>query len=195
MALTSGRPATGVALPSQPDTLGALQAMQSILVSECLVGGVSPFATLSATDATRYGVASAVFIGRPKDFKDAYLPQCCLWIPEEGAGQGATVQEALALDGYGGRASAQFEALVQVFVDMRTDWYAGERKIAQIRDALVPVILRHARLGGTVPSVIASEGRAGRGLCYEQVAGTEYRCFEARWLVWQQWNISGGYVV
>lgn len=175
---------TGLALPAQPDTLGALRAMQSIVLAEALVGGVTPFAALSAADASRYGVANAVFLGQPKDFKDAYLPQCRIWLPER--------DEAVALASYGGRAEAELEATVQVFVDLRTDWYLGEQKILAIRDALWPALLRHERLGGTVPSVIESAGRAGRGLCYEQVAGVEYRCYEAHWWARQQWSISGG---
>ncbi|MBF6591000.1 MAG: hypothetical protein IVW57_10800 [Ktedonobacterales bacterium] len=178
---------TGVSLPAQPDTLGALRAMQAILLSECLVGGVSPFAALSAADASRYGVANAIFLGLPKDFKDAYLPQCCLWLP-----QGS---EAVALEGYAGRANAEFEARVRVFVDLRTDWYAAEQQILAIRDVLWSALLRHERLGGTVATVSASEARAGRGLCYEQVAGVEYRCYEALWLVRQQWSLTGGRVV
>lgn len=174
---------SGVALPGQPATQVALQAMQSIVLSECLVGGVTPFAALSAADAIRYGVANAVFVGRPKDFADAYLPQCCIWIPQE--------TEVVAL-GYAGRAFAEFEARVQVFVDLRTDWYAGEQQVLAIRDALMSALLRHARLGGTVLTVIASEAREGRGLSYEQIAGVEYRCFEARWWVRQQWTIAGG---
>jgi hypothetical protein len=67
-------------LPAQPATFAALQAMQSIVLAECLVGGVTPFAALSSADAARFGVANAVFIGRPKDFKDAYLPQGCIWM-------------------------------------------------------------------------------------------------------------------
>jgi hypothetical protein len=42
-----------VSLPSQPDSLGVLQAMQSLILAECLVGGVTPFAALSAADALR----------------------------------------------------------------------------------------------------------------------------------------------
>ena len=75
---------------------------------------------------------------------------------------------------------------------MRTDWYVGEQQVLQICDALLSALLHHERLGGTVPTVIASEGRSGRGLCYESVAGVEYRCFEARWWARQQWTISGG---
>lgn len=177
----------GLALPAQPDSLGALRAMQAILVAECLVGGVTPFAALTSPDATRFGAASAVFIGRPKDFKDAYLPQCCVWVPEN--------SEVVTLDGYAGRATAEFEAQVQVFVDLRTDWYAGEQRILAIRDALWSALLRHERLGGGVPTVIASEAREGRGLCYEPVGGMEYRCYDARWWVRQQWSVSGGRVV
>lgn len=184
---------TGITLPGQPDTMGALSAMRGIILTECLVGGVSPFATLSAADAARYGVTRAVFIGRPKDFSDAYLPQCVLWIPPE---RDLIAQEgAITLEGAGGRASAEFEALVQVFVDMRADWYAGEQQILAIRDALWPALLRHERLGGTVPTVTESEIRGGRGLDYEQIAGVEYRMFEARWAIRQQWSVSGGLVV
>lgn len=186
--MSGGRP-SGRALPAQPDTLGALEAMRTIILSECLVGGVTPFAPLAAADAARYGISVAAFIGRPKDFNDAYLPQCAVWIPEE---RDLSLEAPVGLDGLSGRASAEFEALVRVYVDMRADWYAGERNILAIRDALWPALLRHARLGGTVPTVIASEARAGRGLGYEQAAGVEYRIFEARWWARQQWSVAGG---
>ncbi len=173
-----------VSLPSQPDSLGVLQAMQSLILSECLVGGITPFAALSSADALRYGVAHAVFVGRPKDFADAYLPQCCLWVPEGG--------DRAALTGYAGRASSDLDVHVEVFADQRADWYAGEQQILAIRDALWPVLLRHEQLGGTVPSVSTCEARTGRGLCYETVAGVTYRCYEAIWLARQQWTLSGG---
>jgi hypothetical protein len=85
----------------------------------------------------------------------------------------------VTLESAGGRASAELEALVQVYVDMRADWYAGEQSILAIRDALLPILMRHARLGGSVPTVIESETAAGRGLDYEQIAGVEYRFFES----------------
>lgn len=173
-------------LPSQPDTFGALQAMQSLILSECLVAGASPFATLAAADAARYGVARAVFVGRPKDFSDAYLPQCCIWLPSDASA------ETVELAGYAGRAWAIFDARVLLLVDQRADWYSAEQQILALRDALWPVLLRHAQLGGVAPSVVASEAFVGRGLCYEQVAGVQYRCFEAIWRVRQQWQISGG---
>ena len=173
-----------VSLPSQLDSLGVLQTMQSLILAECLVGGVTPFAALSAADASRYGVTHAVFPGRPKDFADAYLPQCSLWVPEGGDGA--------ALAGYAGRATSDLEVHVEVFVDQRSDWYAGEQQILAIRDALWPVLLRHEQLGGTLPSVLAGAARPGRGLCYETVAGTTYRCYEALWIVRQQWALGGG---
>ncbi|HEY7850393.1 MAG TPA: hypothetical protein VIC27_10045 [Ktedonobacterales bacterium] len=192
----SGSRPQGVALPAQPDTLGALEAMRTIILSECLVGGVTPFAALSAADAARYGVSHAAFIGRPKDFNDAYLPQLNLWIaPEpEGAAQ-ATQANEVALGGGVGRANAEFEAIVQVMVDMRADWYAGERQALAIRDALWSALLRHERLAGLAQTVTASEARPGRGLRYEQIAGVEYRVYEARWWVRQEWLIAGGRVV
>lgn len=176
-------------LPSQPDTFGALRAMQTLILSECLVAGASPFAPLSASDATRYGVIRAVFVGRPKDFSDAYLPQCCIWLPPD------TNAESVKLAGYAGRAFSTFDARALLLVDQRADWYAAEQQILALRDALWPVLLRHAQLGGSVASVTASEARIGRGLCYEQVAGVQYRCFEAIWRVRQQWQISGGRVL
>jgi hypothetical protein len=180
-------PRPGVALPAQPATFAALRAMQSLILSECLVGGASPFAALTSADATRFGVANAVFVGRPKDFKDAYLPQCCVWIPPE--------TEVVEVAGNAGRVYAEFAARVQAFVDMRADWYAGEQQILSIRDALLPALAHHAKLGGTVSTVVESEVRPGKGLCYEQVAGVEYRCFDAGWWVRQQWSISGGRIV
>lgn len=152
-------------LPSQPDTFGALRAMQTLILSECLVAGASPFAPLSASDAARYGVTRAVFVGRPKDFSDAYLPQCCIWLPSD------TNAEAVELAGYAGRARSTFDARALLLVDQRADWYAAEQQILTLRDALWPVLLRHAQLGGGVASVTASEAHIGRGLCYEQVAG------------------------
>ena len=172
---------------STPGTLTILQAMQSIILAEAQVAGSSPFAALSASDATRYGVARAVFIGKPKDFNDGYLPQCNLWIPP--ADESRQVSEIV---GYAGRVMAWIEVIGQAFVDMRSDWYAGEQQILAIRDAIWPVVLKHELLGATVPSVIEAQAEEGRGLCYESVAGVEYRCFEWRWLVRQQWSIAAG---
>ena len=55
----------GPPLPAQPATFAALRAMQGLILSECLIGGASPFAALSAGDAAHFGVANAVFVGRP----------------------------------------------------------------------------------------------------------------------------------
>lgn len=172
---------------NSPNSLAILQAMQSLLIAEVLIAGVSPFAALSAADQARYGVARSVFVGRPKDFADAYLPQCNLWIPP--ADESRQVSE---LVGYAGRVMTWIEVIGQVFVDMRADWYLGEQKILQIRDALWPVVFKHELLGGTVASVVEAQAEEGRGICYQDVAGTEYRCFEWRWLVRQQWNVALG---
>ncbi|HZC04215.1 MAG TPA: hypothetical protein VE338_01100 [Ktedonobacterales bacterium] len=191
----SGPRPRGVALPAQPDTLGALEAMRAIILSECLVGGVTPFAALSAADAARYGVSYAAFIGRPKDVNDAYLPQLNLWIPAEPDSAAQSPGNEVALVGVVGRANATFEAIVHVMVDMRADWYASERQALAIRDALWSALLRHERLAGLAPTVTASEARPGRGLTYEQIAGVEYRVIEARWWARQEWLIAGGLVV
>lgn len=172
---------------STPGTLAILQAMQSIILGEAQVGGVSPFAVLSASDQARYSVSRAVFIGKPKDFADAYLPQCNLWIPPSDESRQVT-----QLAGYAGRVMAWIEVIGQAFVDMRSDWYAGEQQILAIRDAIWPAVLKHELLGASAPSVIEAQAEEGRGLCYETVAGVEYRCFEWRWLVRQQWSIASG---
>ncbi|HEX9036963.1 MAG TPA: hypothetical protein VF808_08235 [Ktedonobacterales bacterium] len=174
-------------LPTGPNTLGVLQALQSIIIAEALVGGVSLFATLSAADTTRYGVSKAVLIGRSKDFKDAYLPQCALWIPELGE-----KEQPVEVMGYSGRVFDDIEITVQAFADLRTDWYAGEQKILQLRDALWPALLHHIQLGATVATVIESDAIEGRGLCYESIGGVEYRCYEAIVICRQQWAITGG---
>ncbi len=165
--------------------------MQAIILAECLVGVASPFAALSSpfaalssADAARYGVASAIFIGTPKDFNPAYLPQCIIAIPP-----GA---ESVALAGYAGRITAEFEATVTVLVDLRADWYAPEQHILAIRDALWPAMLHHGRLGGSVTTVIESEARPGSGPGYRQIAGGDYRSYEARWWVRQHSTLGGG---
>lgn len=174
-------------LATGPNTLGVLQALQGIIINGALVGGVSPFAALSTTDATRYGVARAVFIGRPKDFSDAYLPSCCLWIPERDE-----PHQPVELMGHTGRVFDDIEITVQAFADLRTDWYAAEQKILQIRDALWPVVLKHVQLGGTVATVTESDAWEGRGLCYEEIGGVQYRCYELQVGIRQQWSIAGG---
>ena len=183
-------------LPTAPNTLACLQAMQGIIVNECLVGGVSPFAALAAGDAARFGVGRAVLVGKPKDFKDGYLPQCNLWIPP---GEDADQEQELvgygSGAGVGGRVFGEFVAVVTAYVDLRTDWYAGEQQILEIRDALWPALLRHAQLGGTVAGVIEAEAFEGQGLGYELVAGMEYRTYEARWWVRAQWSLSGGRII
>lgn len=176
-----------MALPSSPQTLACLQAMQSIILTEALVSSASPFAALSASDAARYGVSNAVFIGRPKDFKDAYLPQCCLYVPEADA-----TQQPVEMVGYVGRIFDEVEVHVQAFVDLRTDWYLGEQKVLQIRDALWPAVVHHLLLGGTVATVCDADAREGKGFFYEQIAGVDYRCYELIWWVRQQWQVSGG---
>jgi hypothetical protein len=174
-------------LPGQANTLGALQAMQTLILNEVLVAAVSPFAALSAADQTRYGVARAVFIGKPKDWKDAYLPACTLWVPP-----GDPTQQPVEMIGYSGRVFDDVEVQVTCWVDLRTDWCAGEQSILQIRDALWPTLAKHERLGGTVAGVTQSEGREGRGLSYESVAGVEYRIYEALWSFRQQYVVAGG---
>lgn len=177
-------------LPSAPATLQALQAMQTIILSEVLVSAASPFAALSTSDAARYGVARAVFVGRPKDFSDAYLPQCSIWIPPTSPTEEA--QQPLTFAGYAGRVAETVEAYVTAYADMRSNWWAGEQQILAIRDALLPVVLKHAQLGGTLATVTQAWVAPGRGLCYETVAGVEYRAYELRWSFRQQYVVAGG---
>src|SRR6185437_413753 len=127
-------------VPGAPNTLGVLRAVQSLIVNNVLVGGVSPFASLSSADATRYGVSRAVYVGAPKDFRDAYLPQC--YIVPEG--------EMMTLAGAQGRAEDQLVVRVTAVVDF-SDWWTGEQNILALRDAMWPVLLAHLR-GGAAAS-------------------------------------------
>ena len=172
---------------NSPNSLGILQAMQGIIVNECLVGGASPFAALSAADAATYGVGVAVFVGRPKDWKDAYLPQCNLYVPP-----GDPSNQQVERVGYAGRVFDTLEVHVQAFADLRASSWAGEQQILAIRDALWPAVLRHLQLGGAVATVAEADAAEGRGLCYEEIAGTDYRCYELIWRVRQQYTVAGG---
>ena len=87
------------------------------------------------------------------------------------------------------------EVTVQAFSDLRSDWWAAEQQILQIRDALWPVVLKHLRLGGAVATVTEADAWEGRGLCYEEIAGAAYRCFELVWAVRQQYVVAGGITV
>jgi hypothetical protein len=99
------------------------------------------------------------------------------------------------LTGYGGRVFGDVEAIITAYMDMRTDWYAGEQQILQIRDALWPAVLCHEKLGGTVSGAIEAWAREGRGLGYEEMAGVEHWVYELLWGVRQQWMLSGGRAV
>jgi hypothetical protein len=177
-------------VPTGPNTLGMLQAVQGLILGNVLMGGVSPFASLNAADAARYGVARAVYIGAPKDFKDAYLPQCQI-VPEE---------ETVALAGAQGRAEDVLAVRVMAVVSF-TDWWAAEQQILALRDAIWPVLLAHVRGGASVgtgfvaldPAAGANEARRG-GFGLLEVAGVWYRTWTCHLDARQVWAATGGLV-
>jgi hypothetical protein len=176
-------------VPTGPATLTVLRALQSLILNDVLIGGVSPFAALTSADATRYGVTNAVYIGAPKDFRDVYLPQCQL-VAEE---------EAVTLTGAQGRATDDLVVRVTVIVDF-TDWWVAEQSILALRDALWPVMLTHVRGGvGAGTGFVAldlPETKPDRqdGFGMLTVAGVWYRTWTGHLTARQMWAASGGLV-
>ncbi len=178
-------------VPGAPNTLGMLRAIQSLIVNNVLIGGVSPFAALSSADAARYGVSRAVYIGAPKDFRDGYLPQCHI-VPEG---------EAVTLMGAQGRAEDHLVVRVTAVVDF-SDWWAAEQNILALRDAMWPVLLAHLRGGATAgtgfvaldPDENASERSHASGFEMMEVAGVWYRAWTCHLMARQVWAASGGLV-
>lgn len=176
-------------VPTAPNTLAVLRAVQTLILNDVLIGGGSPFAALGSTDAARYGVARAVYIGAPKDFRDAYLPQCHL-VAED---------EAVALVGAQGRASDELLIRLTVVVDF-TDWWAAEQNILALRDAIWPVLLAHLRGGaGTGTSFVALDlpqtaPERQNGFALMEVAGVWYRTWTTHLLARQVWAAAGGLV-
>ena len=124
-----------------PATLAVLQALQS----EILANSATTFAALSTADAARYGVARAVFVGVPKEFKDALMPQCHI-IP---------IAQHLAVAGVHGRITDVITLRLRVVVDY-SDWWAAEQQVLAIRDLLVPVVLTHLRAGATAGGALVA---------------------------------------
>jgi hypothetical protein len=176
-------------VPGAPNTLGVLRALQTLLVGNVLVGGVSPFASLSSADATRYGVSHAIYIGAPKDFKDGYLPQCQIVVEEE----------SVTLSGAQGRAADALHVRITAIADF-TDWWAGEQSILGLRDAIWPVVLAHVRGGASAGTCFvaldASDDSltASDGFGMLEVAGVWYRTWTCHVIARQVWAPAGGLV-
>ncbi len=128
-------PATG------PGTLAVLQSLQALILAN--TGTI--FAALSSADATRYGVARAVYIGTPKDMKDVYVPACQL-IPEA---------ETIVIAGAQARVEDTLTVQLRVLVDF-TDWWAAEQSILSIRDTLLPVLVTHLRSGAAAGGALVA---------------------------------------
>jgi hypothetical protein len=170
-------------VPSAPGTLTMLRALQTVILNNALIGGVSPFAALNSADASRFGVARAVFVGAPQDFHDGYLPQCHI-IAEN---------ESVTLDGAQGRAQDELLARILVVADF-SDWWAAEQSIVNLRDAIWPVVLAHTRGGAGAgtgfvaldPADPLPDRRGGFDLM--EVAGVWYRIWSCHVLARQVWS-------
>jgi hypothetical protein len=177
-------------VPTAPNTLGTLRALQSLLLGNALVSGVSPFAALTSPDATRYGVTRAIYIGAPKDFKDGYLPQCHL-VAED---------DTVTLAGMQARATDALLVRVTAIADF-TDWWSGEQTILSLRDAIWPVLLAHVRGGASAGTGFvaldlpeATPTGTGDGFGMLEVAGVWYRTWTSHIIARQVWAPSGGLV-
>jgi hypothetical protein len=165
------------------NTLGMLQAVQTLI----LANTGSTFAALSASDAARYGVTRAVFVGAPKDYKDLYLPQCHIVAMTDGiivAGGAARVEDVV-------------RARVRAVVDF-SDWWAAEQSILSIRDTLVLLLGTHVRAGATAGGAIiglALDEKDQPGVFETvQVAGVWYRQWSGMIQIEQVYSPSGGFV-
>lgn len=125
-----------------PATLATLQALQSLIIAHT----GTTFAALSAADQARYGVARAVYVGAPKDFKD-YLPQLHL-VP---------TADAVVLAGAMGRVEDTIAVDCRVVVEFN-DWWAAEQSVLAIRDTLLALLLARLRAGGTAGLALVASG-------------------------------------
>jgi hypothetical protein len=166
-----------------PNTFGALQALQSLI----LANTGTTFAALSSADAARYGVARAVYIGAPKDFKDRYLPQCHI-VP---------VDDRIAVIGEQARVSDAITCEVHCIADY-TDWWTAEQQMLTIRDLLVPLLVRHLRAGASAggnligASIASVEDRDAFSTL--EVAGVWYRSWCCLVTLEQIYVPAGGFV-
>jgi hypothetical protein len=166
-----------------PNTQSALQALQSLI----LANTETTFAALSAADATRYGVARAIYIGAPKDFKDRYLPQCHI-VP---------VADRITVTGEQARVNDAITCEIRCVADY-TDWWVAEQQILTIRDVMVPLLATHLRAGATaggslMAATIASVEDRGAFNTLE-VAGMWYRMWTCLVTLDQVYVPAGGFV-
>ena len=168
---------------TNPNTLGVLQALQGLIVAN----SGTTFAALAVADATRYGVARAVFIGAPKDFKDGALPQCQI-IPED---------NDVTVIGAHGRVADVLTVRLRIVVDF-TDWWAAEQSILMIRDLLLPLLATHLRAGAAPSSPLAALDYAAStdhaAFTTITVAGVWYRTWSCLLRLEQIFVPTGGLV-
>lgn len=166
-----------------PNTLGVLQALQSLI----LANTGTTFAALRSGDATRYGVARAVFIGAPKDFKDGYLPQCHI-VP---------ASDQIDVVGAQARVSDVITCEVRCVADY-SDWWAAEQQIVAIRDVMVPLLATHLRAGATAGGNLMAAAITAvadhNAFDLLEVAGVWYRAWSCNVTLEQIYVPTGGFV-
>lgn len=193
-------------MPTQANSWAMYQAVQYLIFTECLVGGVSPFTALSAaantanpggvSDLVRYGtnpngtVTTAVIIGVPKDMTNRYATQCWVVPP---------VSENVYRVAFGGKSWDYQDVVVQCRTlrsGAGADWYAAQQTLINIRDALYAVMLKHAELPGAA-NVQASKPEVWSGApAYTPVveAGLEWDTWTFKWRLKQEYTIVGGII-
>ena len=169
-------PATG------PASLAILQSLQTLIIANTS----TTFAALSTADATRYGVARAVYIGAPKDMKDVYLPACQLIAEAESiviAGAQARVEDTLTV---------RLRALVDF-----SDWWVAEQSILSIRDVLLPLLITHLRAGssagGNLTAFSAEHTPESGAFETVKVADVWYRTWSAQLSLMQTYVPASGF--
>ncbi len=181
-------------MPSQPQTFNDLQAWQLTVQNEVLIGGTSPFPLLSSADATLYGATAtpgtdrAIFLGVPKDTTTNYPYQC--WMTPIG--------EKVYRKALGGIIFDEIEVYILVRGNWTTNGYAVQKQIWAIRDALHPIIAKHAEQPGATEVYAARwdpSGKGGpQGFFMDPGLGLEWYCWGTTRWIRRQWSVSGGVV-
>ena len=191
-------------MPSAPNTVAVLQAIQYRIQQEVLVGGVSPFTLFSTTpsssnngqsDAVRYGTnpngncANAIYIGVPKDWPSQRLyPRMCHVIPPP--------TRDVQRHALGGKVWDWAEVYIRFLFSRKDDWYQTQLDLIAAADVMYGVLTRHAELPGANTVQATTPMKSGQLPAYHHdgMIGEEYDCWGFLWRVKQEWTVSGGIV-
>lgn len=190
-------------MPFAPQSWTVLQAIQSRIQQEVLVGGVSPFSLFNTapnasnptgeSDAVRYGTnpngncANAIFIGVPKDWPSPKLyPKMCHIIPP--------YHRMSSRHAFGGKTWDWSHIYIRFVFDRTLDWYQAQQDILAAADAAYTVFATHAEMpnaSGVQASILDAPGQIP-AYHHDEAIGAAYECWGFVWRLKQEWTVSGG---